>query len=46
MKKMYLLKGGPYNGKQVPLSSPGTPPFRVGVWKGYYNGNNTWVSLA
>ena len=43
-KRSYLLIGGPYNGRWMYLSSPGTLHFSVGEWKGYYNNDNRWVS--
>jgi len=37
------MSGGPLSAAW--LCSPGTLAFRVGEWRGYYNGKNEWVKL-
>lgn len=39
---LYAATGGPYNGKMLLLSSPGTLPFTVDGYHGYYNHYMEW----
>lgn len=42
-KAWFRLDGGPI--QSAWLCTPGTLCFRVGEWRGYYDGSNKWVAL-
>ncbi|PNG11904.1 hypothetical protein CXK97_19485 [Stutzerimonas stutzeri] len=43
LKQSFALDGGPIT--RAWLCTPGTLCFRVGGWRGYYDGENKWVDL-
>ncbi len=40
---LWRMKDGPVD--KAWLKTPGTLPFRLGSWFGYYDGENKWVQL-
>lgn len=42
--RTYAMVGGPFT--FLTLCSPGTLPFRIGAFHGYYDHTNTWVDLT
>lgn len=41
--KLFVMKGGPWDGMSLSLRYPGTLPIDVKGQKGHYNSDNQWV---